>query len=1120
MKNYKTIIAVLIIAICALVFNYVKAIQITPDEMQSLMGGNLGAIVFNSSQVGKTPANGEILQTDGSSSTWVATSTLGIAAYAAWGAITGTLSSQADLQAELDAKLANSDYYASTTPEHITSLPSSSYIALTDLSATNPITYNNGTGAIGINTADTSTTGALTSTDWNTFNNKLSSVALTDISLAKGNFIVGDDAGVSQATSSIFISSDGNVGIGTAGPTEKLEVAGGNIFLSGSSNKYIMFKTLSNWDYYLKGEGDNFRIYDSQSTDFLKLFYNGGGTNKYASILGTLTVKNTGNVGIGTAAPSGKLDVYLNVGWYTRVDAVGALKSKTNDNTIYNNITLENTRAGANYGAGALFNLGYGGLASVAGTTIAGGKISVAEEQEWTSTASTQDSYMSFKTTLDGEITERMRITSDGNVGIGTISPIYKLDVYGDGRFENDLIANNLSGTNTGDNTVSGTLLDLTGDTLSVNEGTLTDTKYCTYETGTGIQCTSEGGSSSFTSIATLNALLTGETVASTTASNLNFVNDAGYTTNTGDVTKVGTPLNSQIGVWTGDGTIEGTTGLTYDGSNLLLTGDIGVTGTRITKGWFTDLTVTNAIDGSITGNAGTVSTITGLAPDTATTQATQPNITSLGTLTALTVDNINLNGPTISATGDAGLHLYDNASNGLTVLDGGNVGIGTTSPTQALDVIGKISLNDGGNSVFVGEGAGLNDDGTDNRNVGVGYASLYSNTTGSYNTANGMYSLYSNTTGNHNTANGYQSLYSNTTGNHNTANGYYSLFSNTTGSYNTANGYLSLYLNTTGIYNTANGYYSLFSNTTGSYNTANGYYSLFSNTTGSSNTANGYYSLYYNTTGNYNLGLGYNSGRYIADGSTPNETGSNNTFIGANTKALADGDTNEMVIGNDAVGLGSNTVVLGNDSVVITALKGNVGIGTTTPSEVLSVAGNVLADSYIEYSPRYAGDALSVIKDIKCESNTINGDWCKIDHNTLPDGVRYENEYEVSKKVGEETIEHEAVYEEKVIEEESLSTEKLGATEMVLVKEAYTEVVPIMATSTETFVGRDLGKSVQFNLKAIQELLEKVEAQDERIKTLESQLSDTKLGVSNEPFNQEDMSILRRIINFFKSLL
>lgn len=78
-----------------------------------------------------------------------------------------------------------------------------------------------------------------------------------------------------------------------------------------------------------------------------------------------------------------------------------------------------------------------------------------------------------------------------------------------------------------------------------------------------------------------------------------------------GDVTKVGTPVNNQIGVWTGDGTIEGTSGLTYDGSNLLLTGDLGSTGSRITKGWFTDLQVTNAISGSITGNAGTVTNAT-----------------------------------------------------------------------------------------------------------------------------------------------------------------------------------------------------------------------------------------------------------------------------------------------------------------------------------------------------------------------------------------------------------------------------------------------------------------------------------------------------------------------------
>jgi hypothetical protein len=41
-----------------------------------------------------------------------------------------------------------------------------------------------------------------------------------------------------------------------------------------------------------------------------------------------------------------------------------------------------------------------------------------------------------------------------------------------------------------------------------------------------------------------------------------------------GDVSKVGTPANNQVGVWTGDGTIEGTSDLTYDGTSLnLITG-------------------------------------------------------------------------------------------------------------------------------------------------------------------------------------------------------------------------------------------------------------------------------------------------------------------------------------------------------------------------------------------------------------------------------------------------------------------------------------------------------------------------------------------------------------------
>jgi len=276
---------------------------------------------------------------------------------------------------------------------------------------------------------------------------------------------------------------------------------------------------------------------------------------------------------------------------------------------------------------------------------------------------------------------------------------------------------------------------------------------------------------------------------------------------------------------------------------------------------------------------------------------------------------NSNTTGYQNTANGYASLYSnttgYSNTANGMYSLYSNTTGANNTANGHASLFSNTTGANNTANGMY-----SLYSNTTGNYNTANGYASLYSNTTGYRNTANGNYSLYSNTTGFRNTANGNYSLYSNTTGFRNTANGMYSLNSNTTGNYNTANGMYSLYLNTTGSNNTANGYASLNSNTTGYQNTANGYNSLYSNTTGNYNTANGMYSLYLNTTGSNNTANGYQAGRYIADGTTANETSTTSVYLGANTKANASGDTNEIVIGYGAIGQGSNTIMLGNSSI------------------------------------------------------------------------------------------------------------------------------------------------------------------------------------------------------------
>jgi hypothetical protein len=252
--------------------------------------------------------------------------------------------------------------------------------------------------------------------------------------------------------------------------------------------------------------------------------------------------------------------------------------------------------------------------------------------------------------------------------------------------------------------------------------------------------------------------------------------------------------------------------------------------------------------------------------------------------------------------------------------------------------------------------------------NTANGLEALYFNTTGYNNAANGFQALYSNTTGYDNTANGYQALYSNTTGNSNAANGFQALYSNTTGSGNSANGLKALYANTTGNYNTANGLYALFSNTTGSYNTANGLEALYDNTTGYGNSANGYAALFSNTTGNNNTANGVQAGQYIADGVTANQTSSSSVYEGFQAYPLASGDTNENVIGNTAIGHGSNTTTLGNSSTIGTWKFGTQHITATAPT---ASAGSVAA-----YSTNAGGEITGLSAATSVTITFANSGW------------------------------------------------------------------------------------------------------------------------------------------------
>lgn len=196
--------------------------------------------------------------------------------------------------------------------------------------------------------------------------------------------------------------SGGNVGIntGSTAPIASLHVLStaapaAAVERSGAGNAHIQFKTTTGSVYVGQSNNGNFAVGSAADLTSSNLF----------------NVMAGGNVGVGTVTPESKLDVRgrISVGApSTNTDNPNAqilMKSSGNPHFILEKV-----------------------LANVGGIAADSNNIVLAAETGGI-TFRTGVNYMGDYTSTG---TEQMRISSGGNIGIGSTTPAYKLDVVGD----------------------------------------------------------------------------------------------------------------------------------------------------------------------------------------------------------------------------------------------------------------------------------------------------------------------------------------------------------------------------------------------------------------------------------------------------------------------------------------------------------------------------------------------------------------------------------------------------------------------------------------------------------------------------------------------------------------
>lgn len=575
-----------------------------------------------------------------------------------------------------------------------------------------------------------------------------------------------------------------NVGIGTTNPLSKLQIATGNSLTITDPTSYAVW--FSNND---GARGVIIGYNNSNNTGVISSIY------KDVAWTNLSINPNGGNVGIGTSSPAGRLSIVD--GYY---------------NTFFADTSSQ-------YGSGLILSGDAGSDQRSWRTFVKNGNGAVALTFE-VSTNGT--SYGSSPTGLT--YAERMRITSGGNVGIGTTSPSEKLEVQngpsgakikvsntGGGYATLECSSNatsvaQLSFTNQlsliGGNVGIGTsspfrTLDVNGtlrlQSPTIDLGNSTDNQIWVSSNNINFKTngsekaiiTSAGNVGIGTSSPTAKLHVTDTNKTFDGYGNVNiFTSDAAAVDKGGSIAFGGVNATGGTSPYVFakiQGIKEGSTS-NYNGTLILGTTSNSSAVTekmRITAAGNVGIgTSSPAHTLSVSGNASISNNSSLFLLDTAGNTGFQIRNTNSNVALIHQANNGTLRYRAGFSSNSSNNHIF--AVGGDTEIvrftNDGNVGIGTSSPSFKLEVSGSDASING---VRVGRGAG-----SISTNTVVGTGSLSSNTSGQYNTAVGANTLTAGTTGAANTAIGEGALKSNT-GSGNTAIGRYAGYDNTSGNVN-----------------------------------------------------------------------------------------------------------------------------------------------------------------------------------------------------------------------------------------------------------------------------------------------------------------------------------------------